>query len=190
MLILQILSALLLFLNKFYVRRKKAIGWIYGILGAIVITVYFYLQMVLQHKANLWIMVVMDIALVILMTYGYLVNRSEKGDKLKDLLKKWNVLFKTIVIIVTIVVCGLFLIEAISSDLVILQFVFAVGSLFGTLLLAFNKKSTNIIGWVLYVIAHTVIAYVMFKTSSPILAIFQILSIFIAIEGIYKEMKK
>jgi hypothetical protein len=154
MLILQILSALLLFLNKFYVRRKKAIGWVYGILGAIVVTVYFYLQMVLQHQSNLWIMVVMDIALVILMTYGYIVNRSKKGDRFKDLLKKWNVLFKTIVIIVTILVCGLFLVEAISSSLVILQFVFAVGSLSGTLLLAFDKRLTNIIGWV-FILLHT-----------------------------------
>ena len=77
MLTLQIVSALLLFLNKYFIRRKKAIGWIYGIIGAIVITIYFYLQMVWQHKANLWIMVVLDIALVILMSYGYIVARAK-----------------------------------------------------------------------------------------------------------------
>ncbi len=190
MVVLQLVSALLLFLNKFYVRRKKAIGWIYGILGAAVITLYFYLQMVLQHKANLWIMVVLDIALVVLMTYGYLIARSKDGGNVKNLLKKWNVLFKTFVLIITIFVCSLFLIEALTSILVLTQFIFALCSLFGTLLLAFDKKVTNVIGWCLYFIAHIILTYTMFKTDSPILAIFQILSVVIAIEGIFKELKK
>lgn len=190
MLVLQILSALLLFLNKYYVRQKKAIGWVYGILGAIIITFYFYLQMVWQHKANLWIMVVLDIALVILMSYGYLIAVANEGDRIKDLLKRWNVLFKSVVIILTIFVCSLFLIEAIASNLVIIQFIFAVGSMFGTLLLAFDKKVTNIFGWILYIIAHAVCTYLMFKTDSPIIAIFQILSILVAFDGINKELKK
>jgi len=190
MLVLQLLSALLLFLNKFYVRRKKAIGWIYGIIGAAVITLYFYLQMVLQHKANFWIMVVLNIALVVLMTYGYLIARSKEGDRLKSLLKKWNVLFKGIVLVITVSVCSLFLIEALTSTLVLTQFLFAVGSLFGTLLLAFDKRITNSIGWGLYFVAHVILTYTMFKTDSPILAVFQILSALIAIEGIYKEFKK
>ncbi|MFA7315724.1 MAG: nicotinamide mononucleotide transporter [Candidatus Paceibacterota bacterium] len=189
MVVIQFLAALLLFLNKFYVRRKKAIGWIYGIIGAAVITLYFYLQMVLQHKANLWIMVVLDIALIVLMTYGYLIARSKEGDRLKGFLKEWNVLFKGIVLVITIFVCSLFLIEAIASTLVLTQFLFAVGSLFGTLLLAFNKKVTNIIGWVLYFVAHVILTYTMFKTDSPILAVFQILSALIAIDGISKELK-
>lgn len=190
MLVLQIFSALLLFLNKYYVRKKKAIGWIFGVLGAIVITIYFYLQMKLQHKANLWIMVVLDIALVVLMTYGYLIARAKDGNRIKDLLKKWNVLFKGIVLIVTVFVCVLLLIQAITAQLVVIQFIFAVTSLFGTLLLAFDKKVSNITGWILYLIGHSACTYLMFKTDSPIIAIFQILSALVAIDGIVREVRK
>lgn len=189
MLTLQILSALFLFLNKYYIRKKNPIGWIHGIIGAIVITVYFYLQIIYEHK-NLWIMIVLDVALVVLMTYGYLLNRSNQNEHLKSIFKKWNITFKVIVLIITISVCSLFLIEAITSGLVMMQFFFSVGSLFGTLLLAFDKKVSNIIGWLLYVMAHAIITYVMFKTGSPIIAIFQILSIFVAVDGIIKEIKK
>lgn len=190
MLALQIISALLLFFNKFFVRRKKPIGWIFGILGAIVITIYFYLQMVLQNKPNLWIMIVLDIALVFLMSYGYMIASSKENSNVKKLLKEWNVLFKGFVVVITIFVCSLFLIKAIASTLVVTQFLFAVGSMFGTLLLAFDKKVTNIIGWYLYFMAHVILTYTMFKTDSPVLALFQILSAIIAIEGVYKEIKK
>ncbi|MCU0660292.1 MAG: nicotinamide mononucleotide transporter [Candidatus Pacebacteria bacterium] len=190
MLVLQIFSALLLFLNKYYVRKKKAIGWFYGIIGAAVITLYFYLQMKLQHKANLWIMVVLDVALVVLMTYGYLIARAKDGNRIKDLLKKWNVLFTAIVLIVTVFVCVLLLVQVITAQLVVIQFIFAVTSLFGTLFLAFDKKASNIIGWILYLIGHSVCTYLMFKTDSPIIAVFQILSALVAIDGIVREAKK
>lgn len=190
MLVLQIFSALLLFLNKFFVRRKKPIGWIFGILGAIVITIYFYLQMVLQNKPSLWIMIVLDVALVFLMSYGYMIASSKENSSIQKLLKEWNILFKSFVVTITIFVCSLFLIKAIASPLVVTQFIFAVGSMFGTLLLAFDRRVTNIIGWYLYFMAHVVLTYTMFETDSPILAVFQILSALIAIEGVYKEIKK
>ena len=185
MLVLQIISALLLFLNKYYVRREKAIGWIYGILGAIAITIYFYFQMILQHKENLWIMVVLDIALVFLMSYGYLIAAEKKG-----IFKKWNVLVKAIIVSITIFVCMLLLFEALTSKLVLVQFFFAITLMFGTLLLAFKKKTTNIIGWVLYLVASIICTYIMIKTDSYIIAFFQILSGLVAIDGIVKETKK
>ena len=190
MLLLQILSAVLFFLNKIYVRQKKAIGWIYGIIGAIVITIYFYLQMILQHKANLWIMIVLDIALVFLMLYGYLVAKSKKGTKFKEYLEKRNLLFKSIIVAIIIFVCTLLLIEAITSQLVIIQFFFAILTMFGTLFLALDKKIPNIAGWIFLFIAHVICTYIMFKTDSPIIAVFQILSALVALDGIRKELER
>ena len=190
MLILQIVSALLLLLNKIFVYLDKAIGWIFGALGAFVINFYFYFQMTREHKQNLSLMFVLDIALIILMMYGYLVARSETGEKLKEFLKKWNILFKTIVTIITISVCTLFLIETVASKLMIVQFVFAIGSLFGTLFRAFNKKIPNIIGWVLYLVAHMTCIYIMLKTDSPYMAIAQGVSSIVAVLGIRDELKK
>lgn len=188
MFVLQLLSALLLFLNKFYIRRKKPIGWVFGIVGAIIIAIYFYLQMILQNK-NLWILVIHVIALVALQTYGYFIARSKEGGELKTILKKWDKLFKGIVLVITIFFCLMFLIEALAATLVLTQFVFAVFTLFGTLLLALDKRVMDIIGWGLYFISHVILTYTMFKTDSPILAVFQILSALIAIEGMYKEVK-
>lgn len=190
MLTIQIISAILLLLNKIYLRQKKAISWIYGIVGMIMLAVYFYLQMILQHKENLWILIVLNIALVALMSYGYLVAMAENSHNLKRILKNWNIIFKIIVIIITISVCSLLLVKAINSQLVIAQFIFAVTVLVGTLLLALNKKITNIYGWALYFIAHTVCTYIMLKTNSPVIAGIQMVSAFIALDGIRAELKK
>jgi uncharacterized membrane protein YhhN len=62
--------------------------------------------------------------------------------------------------------------------------------LVGTLLLALNKKITNIYGWALYFIAHIVCTYIMLKTNSPVIAIIQMVSAFIALDGIRIERKK
>lgn len=190
MFLLQLCSALLLFLNKYFVLKGKAIGWIYGALGAAVITIYFYLQMVFEHKSHLWIMVVFDIALIVNMMYGYFMASSIEGSVTQDFLKKWNIPIKAVVLIVSLSVCLMLLIQALSAHLVINQFFFAVASLFGTLLLAFRKKVTNIIGWGLYFIGHCIITDVMFKTGSPVIAVFQIISGGVALWAIRKELKK
>lgn len=190
MLLLQIISALLLLLNKYFVLKDKAIGWIYGALGAAVITVYFYLQMVFEHKSHLWIMVVLDIALIVNMMYGYFMATSIEGSQTQCFLKKWNVPIKAVVLVVSVSVCLMFLMRAFSAQLVMNQFLFAIASLFGTLLLAFRKKVTTIIGWSLYLIGHCIITEVMLKTGSPIIAVFQIVSAGIAIWAIRRELKK
>lgn len=190
MLTIQIISAVFLLLNKIYLRQKKAISWIYGIIGMIILAIYFYLQMILQHKENLWILIILNIALVVLMSYGYLVAMAENSHNLKKILKDWNVIFKIIVVTITLLVCSLLLIQAINSQLVIAQFIFAVTILVGTLLLALNKKITNICGWALYFIAHIVCTYIVLKTNSPVIAGVQMISAFIALDGIRAELKK
>jgi len=94
------------------------------------------------------------------------------------------------VIGLTIIVCVILLIEAIAAKLVIVQFVFMVTALCATLLLAFDNKVTNIIGWILYIVGHILCTYIMHETDSPWIAVFQLLSIPVAIAGIQKELRK
>lgn len=190
MVFLQILSALLLLLNKIFVRRKKTIGWVFGIWGTVAITIYFYLQMKLGLQENLWIMVVYDISLIFLMIYGYIVSSSHTSEKRKQLIKKWNVHFKITVVSITIIVCAYFLYSAITAQLVFIQFLSAVGGLAGTLLLAFNRPSTNMIGWVFYFITHSIVTYLMFETGSPAIALCQIFSAWVALLGFIDEVRE
>ncbi|MCE9585527.1 nicotinamide mononucleotide transporter [Candidatus Nomurabacteria bacterium] len=187
MLALQIISALLLLLNKYFVFKKKTIGWSLGILGTITITIYFYLQMVLEDRGNLWIMVVYDVALIFIMIYGYLVSSSVKKHNLNKVLKKWNLIFKIVIFTITTVVCIFFLIQAINENLVLIQFFSVLGGLVGTIFLALNKKTVNIIGWISYLFTHLLVTYLMIETGSPFIAICQIFSAAVAFAGMRNE---
>lgn len=146
--------------------------------------------MVMQHKGNLWIMIAYDIALFFLMIYGYLISSSVKQTKLHIVLEKNALLFKSIVVGITLVVCAYLLMEAIHANLVVTQFLSALGGLIGTLLLAFHKKVTNKIGWVFYFFTHLIVVYLMYKTDSPFLALCQIASAYVAYLGFRNESKK
>lgn len=187
----EIFSASLLLLNKlFLVWYSKVLGWICGIIGIISLSLFLYLQMVLEHKTNLWIMIVSNLSSSILMFYGLLIVLASNKSLLKVKLEEWNLVLKFIVITLTIIVCVFLLIKVITADLVVIQFILSTTSLLGTLSLAFNRKTTNIIGWVLYAITNILSAYVMFKINSPIVFWGQILSIPFAGYGIILESKK
>lgn len=191
MLTLQIISAVLLLLNKWFLARSpKTLGWICGIVGVIILTIYLYIQMIFGHKANLWIMIINNLALIPLMFYGFMVVVAKEKSHLKSFLEKWNIAFKIIVISITLSVCLFLLIELISAELVIIQFIFTISSLSGTLLLAFNEKVSNMFGWGSYLITHSLSAYTMFQISALIFGISQILSCAFALYGIYQEIKK
>lgn len=189
MLTLQIISALLLLFNKIFVYKKKTIGWIFGMIGAVVVTIYFYCQMLLQHNLNLWIMIIYDIALFFLMVYGCLVSASKQYPKLHSFLEKNGLVFKAIVAILTIVVCTYLLIEAMLAKIIVVQFLSALGGLVGTLLLALHKKTTNKIGWVVYFLTHVITTYLMFKTGSPFIAWCQIASAGVSVLAFVREVK-
>ncbi len=190
MITLQIISALLLLLNKFFVFRKKTIGWTFGIWGTIAITLYFYLQMILLHKGDLWIMIVYDIALFFLMVYGYLISSSTTSIALKVWLKKHGLKIKKIIASVTTIVC-LFLLYRASqtTSILVVQLLGAVTGLIGTLLLAINTNLSNKIGWISYFIAHCLVTYFAIKTDSPALAICQVASAIISLMGFWNELR-
>jgi hypothetical protein len=188
MLALQILSAILLLLNKYFVFKRKTIGWTFGIWGTIAITIYFYLQMILEDQGNLWIMIVYDVAIIFLMIYGYLVSVSDNNTHLAEIFKKHSLLFKVVIVSITFIVCLGLLVQAINANLVIIQFLSAVGGLAGTLLLAFNKRISSITGWVFYFFTHLIVVYLMLETGSPWIAICQVLSAIISIAGFKKEL--
>jgi hypothetical protein len=188
MLLLQILSALLLLLNKFFVFQKKTIGWILGMFGTIAITIYFYIQMTFENKGNFWIMIVYDIALFFLMAFGYIIALSKNNAVINSLLQKWSVPFKVITVTITVGVCSFLLLQALTANLVIIQFLSSVGGLMGTLFLAFNTRTTNQVGWVFYCFTHCIVTYLFFKTDSPFLAVCQIGSAIISVFGLYNEV--
>lgn len=190
MLVLQITSALLLLLNKYFLFKKKTIGWTFGIWGTVAITIYFYLQMVLQNKGNLWILVVYDCALLVLMVYGYLLSSSAHNFGLSEVLKKWNLVFKIGVTTITIAICIVLLSQALTANLIVIQFLSAAGGLIGTLLLAFNTKGTNTVGWIFYAMTHCLVTYLMWETGSPFIAICQIPSAIVALLGLKNELRK
>lgn len=190
MVTLEIISALLLLLNKIFVRKKKTIGWTFGIWGTIFVSLFFYLQMVWEHKGNLWIMVVYDIALFLLMVYGYMVASSVNNPKRKDFLKKWNLEFKLSVCFLTAGVCVFLLIKAITADMIFIQFLGTLCGLVGTLLLAFDKGLTNKIGWLCYVSMNLLVAYLMFKNNSYFFMTCQVISAIISFFGLTDELSK
>lgn len=192
MLVLQILSALLLLFNKIFVFKKKTIGWTFGILGTIVVTIYFYLQMVLENKLNLWVMIVYDCALFLLMVYGYLTTHSNEELRLRKSLMRYNLTFKIVVVTLTLLVCSFLVIRATNADtsLMVIQLFSAVFGLVGTLLLAFNTRVSNSFGWSSYFLAHCFVTYLMFNTGSPFIAFCQVISAGVSFFGIRNELKK
>ena len=176
MLALQSLSALLLHLNKIFVFRKKSIGWIFGMIGAVVITIYLYLQMKYAHAPDFWITIVYDCALFVLMTYGYLVFPSANKGKLRAVLQRWNLPFKIIVSVFTSAICVYILITGVRSSLQNTQFLSTIFGLIGTLLLAFNTKRSNIAGWICYLLAHSLVMYFTFPLGFYAIAVSQIAS--------------
>jgi hypothetical protein len=187
MLLLQIASALLLLFNKWFVFQKKTIGWTFGMWGAVIISVYFYFQMILESKLNLWIMIIYDVALFCVMAYGYLLSHSKNKIHLREFLQKYGLRIKIGIVSFTIIVCG-YLFSQISADFVLEQFLSALGGMFGTLFLAFNKRFTNKIGWVVYFFTHLIVTDLMIKTNSPFIAACQVASAFVSILGLVREV--
>ncbi len=188
MLLLQVASALLLLFNKWFVYKKKPIGWVLGMWGTLAISLYFYFQMIFEDKLNLWIMIVYDIALFCVMAYGYVISHSVKKVHLNKFLQKYGLPFKVGIVSFTITVCT-YLFLQISADFVVEQFLSALGGMCGTLLLAFNKRLTNKIGWIFYFFTHLVVTCLMLKTNSPFIAVCQILSAIVSVLGLIREMK-
>lgn len=188
MLLLQVASALLLLFNKWFVYKQKPIGWVLGMWGTLAISLYFYFQMIFEDKLNLWIMIVYDIALFCVMAYGYLISHSVKKVHFRKLLQKYGLSFKIGIVSFTIVICT-YLFLQISANFVVEQFLSALGGMIGTLLLAFNKRLTNKIGWVFYFFTHLVVTYLMLQTNSEFIAVCQVLSAGVSILGLRREMK-
>ena len=130
---LQIISAILLLLNKiFLIKSPKWLGWVCGILGVIFINI-FYFRIIAEQKSNLWIMIVSNSALIFLMFYGLLVVLIKGKKILENLLEKYNIFFKIVVISITFIICIFLFIKLIKAELVIVQFIYSASVLFGTL---------------------------------------------------------
>ena len=179
------ISAILLLLNKYFVFKGKRIGWVFGMIGALLVNVYFYLEMVEKSKYNLWIMIVYDFALFVLMLYGYIVSSE---SYLKEVLKKWNFRLKLGVSFFTLSICVFLLFKTLQADMIVIQFISALCGLVGTLLIAIGTRVSTVLGWLSYLVAHLSVTYLTWKMGDFVFATCQIASAIISVIALKKIM--
>jgi hypothetical protein len=90
--LIYIIGSATLFLNKVLLYRKDKRGWLWGIVGVILLTIPTY-----QNK--LWVNTGFHVGLVFLMTYGYLLTHSYRNliPKALQLRIKVSIIFATII---------------------------------------------------------------------------------------------
>jgi branched-subunit amino acid ABC-type transport system permease component len=164
---LQISISLIFFANKTLVLIDKKTGWLIGAIGAIMGTLYFFLL-------HLYCFSVLDMGLVILMGYGFIV-KSRKNQKVEN--------FIHIVIASAILALGYF---AFSGLMTVVEFFSSILLLLGTYFLTHQKTSW---GWILYAISHILAAIVGYKVGQMFFADFQIASAIVSIAGLIKARK-
>jgi hypothetical protein len=178
-LIIQFVGSFVLFLNKVLLWKKNNFGWILGIVGITTLCWPAY-------QKHLWIMIVYSIGLAVVMAYGYILSQGlkEKISKSLELFIKFLILF------LTFSLCVYLYIETYSSkNFNETQLFQATTGLAAALLLALNTRKTIIAGWVFNIASHFFATHLMISTNLPIIAFFQILSVFIAILAIRKEIR-
>ena len=155
---LEISVALIFFINKLLVLVKIKSGWLVGAIGAILATLYLYLL-------GLYVYTILEIGLIVLMAYGFFVK--EKNPTIE---KSINMLIFIILLIFTYF--------AIHGDLVIAQFISSVGMLLGTYFLIHKKP---VLGWIGYLVGHSICAYLGYQKHQTFFADFQIASALVSI---------
>jgi hypothetical protein len=187
---LELLASILLFTNKIYVRKGRPLGWLLGIAGTSVMDVYFILLMQ-KTGLDLWIAFIYQIALAILMLFGYLVALQETSTNqlLRRRIQTISLPFKSFVVFLTISFAAYLLYSTFGKPLVWEQFWMTFFGMLAFLLLAFRKRLTNILGWAVILLAHISAIALMLPAGGYVVCFFQMISSIIAIQGIIQEFK-
>ena len=164
---LQIFVSVVFFSNKVLVLIGKKTGWLLGAIAAIAGSYYFFLL-------GLYIYTVLEIGLIVLMGYGYLIrNKSKKIE---------NFLYFTITAVMVLLIYFSF-----SERLTIYEFVSSAGLLFGTYFLTHEKKE---FGWILYCISHLFAMYIGYIKNQIFFADFQLASAIVSVIGVFIAHKQ
>jgi len=178
-LLIQFIGSFALFYNKVLLWKNNNIGWILGIIGITTLSWPVY-------QKHLWINLVYHAGLATLMIYGYLYSTGLKHQ----LTKAWNLKIRFILSLLTFGLCVYLFIETQNSkNFNEIQLFQATTGLAGVLFMAFGTRITKITGWIWNIASHFFATYLMIEKNLYIVAFFQILSVFVAILAIRKEIQ-
>ncbi len=167
LLVLQIVVSVLFLLNKVFLAAGEKTGWLWGAIGCLLAVCYFY-------RLHLLVYMVLDIGMVVLMTYGYL----KKGAK--------RPLVELTIQIVSAIVMVVMAYSAFMGVLTLIELASAIGILIGTYVLTHGKVRA---GWILYAVANTLTVVVAFKKHQHIFADFQIAQVVVALYVLFREQR-
>ncbi len=165
---MEIVVAVVFFVNKFFLLVDRKDGWLWGAVGCLLAIVYFYL-------IHLFVYMVMDVGLVILMTYGYLKKDAKRP------MVELTIQITSAVVMIIMAYC------AFNGMLTVLELVSAMGMLIGTYLLSHEKVR---IGWILYAITGVLAVFVCIEKYQQVLVVFQICQVVFALFAIFGEQRK
>lgn len=163
--LLQVLVSLLFFGNKVLVlvgKKFEKFGWLLGVIAASLGVAYFYLL-------GMYVYTVLEIGLIVLMSYGFLHKDTTKNEKVETTIR-----------VVTGVVMLVLACVVFSGAITIIEFVSSIFMLAGTYLLTHSKKR---LGWILYGIAHLAAVYLGYAKGQQFFADFQLASAIVSAVG-------
>lgn len=162
---LQISVSLIFFANKVAVLVEKKVGWIFGVIAALLAFFYFYLL-------GMYIYTVLELGLIVLMGYGFF-KKQKKNPQVEVMIR--------VVLAVVMLTLALF---AFNGLITIVELVSSLGLLWGTYYLTHEKIRA---GWLLYVVGHTTAAYLGINKDQMFFADFQIASAIVSLVGMVKR---
>lgn len=174
-------------------KKVKSFTWIVAMIGVILAITYFILLTL--RDQNKWIMIVPNVALIPSMIFGHFVLQKQEDEQ--DEKKKRKVRRVKILSIAVAAAASLFLAiymateRHVSSYDARMQFFYCLFLLVGTLLMASNANTTRVFGWLSYLGMHIICAILLWEpVGFPIFGTTQVISAFLAVYGIYKEINK
>jgi hypothetical protein len=166
---LQAVVALLYFANKVLLSLNKKAGWQIGLLASVFAIAYFI-------SIKVYLLVGLEFGFFSILVFGLLNHEQE----LKYEKALYSVMFVLLVFLYFVLKNSTFLEFLISVDFI--------------LAIYFLAKKNKILGWIVMLIGHLLMAYFTYYKQQYFFAIMQILSIGVAVYAILKtknmELKK
>lgn len=160
--LLQVSVSLIFFLNKLLLLVEKKSGWLVGAIAALLALIYFYI-------IGLYVYTVLEIGLVALMIYGFVVKT--KVPRIERLIN-----------ILIIVLMFALMIFSFSGMLTVYELISSATLLLGTYYLSHSRL---MLGWCLYIVAHFLATIVGFSKHQLFFANFQIASVIVSMVAVY-----
>jgi len=158
---LQIAVAGLYFINKVLLSLNKKSGWQIGILASILAVFYFF-------SLKMYLLVGLEVGFMAIQTFG-LLNHKEEA-------KHENLLYLVMALL-------LILLFFVLKKSTFLEFIISLDFILAIFFLA---KKKSIIGWLIMLFGHFMMAYFTFQNQQHFFAFMQVMSIFVALFAIWR----